>query len=83
MDRERELKRKQLPNIPASKKLRPNDIHRIVQHTDNSIFDEEKCKKMVYHELETFNIAFISLNQASSIVENSGGRSQGNSIGLL
>src|SRR5205823_3567405 len=39
----RELKRKQLPNIPASKKLRPNDIHRIVQHTDNSIFDEEKC----------------------------------------
>jgi hypothetical protein len=29
---------------------------------------------MVYHELETFNIAFISFNQASSIVENSGGR---------
>jgi len=43
MERERELKRKQLPNIPSSRKLRPNDIHRIVQHTDNSIFDEEKC----------------------------------------
>lgn len=43
MERERELKNKQLPNIPSSKKLRPNDIHRIVQHTDNSIFDEEKC----------------------------------------
>lgn len=43
MERERELKRKQLPNVPPSKKLRPNDIHRIVQHTDNSIFDEEKC----------------------------------------
>ena len=43
IDRERELKRRQLPNIPASKKLRPNDIHRITQHTDNSIFDEEKC----------------------------------------
>ena len=40
---ERELKNKQLPNIPSSKKLRPNDIHRIVQHTNNSIFDEEKC----------------------------------------
>lgn len=43
MERERELKRRQLPNVPLSKKLRPNDIHRIVQHTDNSIFDEEKC----------------------------------------
>ena len=43
MERERELKNKQLPNVPASKKLRPNDIHRIVQHTDNSIFSEEKC----------------------------------------
>jgi len=43
MEREKELKRRQLPNVPASKKLRPNDIHRIVHHTDNSIFDEEKC----------------------------------------
>ena len=43
MERERELKNKQLPNIPSSRKLRPNDIHRIVQHTDNSIFDEDKC----------------------------------------
>ncbi len=43
MERERELKNRQLPNVPSSKKLRPNDIHRIVQHTDNSIFDEEKC----------------------------------------
>jgi hypothetical protein len=43
MERERELKNKQLPNIASSKRLRPNDIHRIVQHTDNSIFDTEKC----------------------------------------
>jgi len=43
MERERELKRRQLPNVSPSKRLRPNDIHRIVQHTDNSIFDEEKC----------------------------------------
>lgn len=43
IERERELKRRQLTAIPASKKLRPNDIHRIVQHTDNSIFDNERC----------------------------------------
>lgn len=43
MERERELMKKQLPNVPVSKRLRPNDIHRIVQHTDNSIFDEEEC----------------------------------------
>ena len=43
IEREHMLKRRQLPNISPSKKLRPNDIHRIVQHTDNSIFDEEKC----------------------------------------
>jgi hypothetical protein len=43
MERERELMKKQLPNVPVSKRLRPNDIHRIVQHTDNSVFDEEKC----------------------------------------
>ena len=43
MERERELKSKQLQNVPQSKKLRPNDIHRIVRHTDTSIFDEEKC----------------------------------------
>jgi hypothetical protein len=43
IEREKELKRRQLPNIPACRKLRPNDLHRIVQHIDNSIFDEEKC----------------------------------------
>jgi hypothetical protein len=43
MERERELKRKQLPNVSPSKRLRPNDIHRIVQHTDNSIFDDDNC----------------------------------------
>jgi hypothetical protein len=43
MERERELKNKQLPDVPSSRKLRPNDIHRIAQHTDTSIFDEEKC----------------------------------------
>lgn len=43
IERERELKRKQLPNVSPSKRLRPNDIHRIVQHTDNSIFDEDEC----------------------------------------
>jgi hypothetical protein len=43
IERERELKNKQLPNVPLSRKLRPNDIHRIVQHTSSSIFDEEKC----------------------------------------
>ena len=39
------MKNKQLPNISASKKLRPSDIHRIVQHTETSIFDEDKCCK--------------------------------------
>lgn len=43
MDMERELKNRQLPNVPRSKKLRSNDIHRIVRHTETSIFDEEKC----------------------------------------
>lgn len=42
-DREAELKRKQLPNVPASKAFRPSDIQRIVQHTTTSIFDKEKC----------------------------------------
>lgn len=42
-ERELELKKRQLKNIPISKKLRPNDLHRIAQHTENSIFDEEKC----------------------------------------
>jgi hypothetical protein len=37
MERERELKSKQLPNVPSSKKLRPIVIHRIVHHTDTSI----------------------------------------------
>jgi len=43
MERERELKRRQLPDVAQSKRLRPNDIHRIVQHTDNSIFDDDRC----------------------------------------
>lgn len=43
MERELELKRRQLPNVPQSKRLRPSDINRIVRHTDNSIFDEKKC----------------------------------------
>ena len=43
IERERELKKKQLKNVEYSKKLRSSDIHRIVQHTDNSIFDNEKC----------------------------------------
>ena len=40
---EHELKAKQLPNIPVSKKLRPGDLHRIAQYTTASIFDDEKC----------------------------------------
>lgn len=43
LDREKELKTKQLQNVHPSKKLRSSDIHRIVQHTDTSIFDEDKC----------------------------------------
>jgi hypothetical protein len=43
MEREREMIKKQLPDVPLSKKLRPSDIHRIAQHIDNSLFDEEQC----------------------------------------
>jgi hypothetical protein len=43
LERERELKLKQLPNVPVSKKLRSSDIQRIVQHTNTSIFDEDQC----------------------------------------
>lgn len=42
-DRETELKRRQLPDVPASKAFRPSDIQRIVQHTSTSIFDKEDC----------------------------------------
>lgn len=42
-DREAELKRRQLPNVPSSKAFRPTDIQRIVQHTTTSIFDKEDC----------------------------------------
>lgn len=42
-DREAELKRRQLPDVPASKAFRPSDIQRIVQHTSTSIFDKEDC----------------------------------------
>jgi hypothetical protein len=43
LERERELKQRQLPNIHSSKRLRPSDIHRIVQHTDTSIFNDNTC----------------------------------------
>lgn len=43
IERERELKQKQLKSVPLSKRLRPSDIHRIVRHTDRSIFDESNC----------------------------------------
>lgn len=43
MEREAELKRRQLPSCPASKAFRPGDIQRIVQHTTHSIFDKENC----------------------------------------
>lgn len=41
--REYELIKKQLKNIPSDKKFRKSDIHRIVKHTDTSIFDADKC----------------------------------------
>ncbi|GBC04390.1 hypothetical protein RclHR1_05660005 [Rhizophagus clarus] len=40
---------------------------------DHIPFSEEQLKILVYHELETFSIDFISLNDASIIIENSGG----------
>ena len=43
IERERELKYKQITTVPSSKKLRSDDLHRIIQHTNNSIFDDEKC----------------------------------------
>ena len=43
LDRELELKRKQLQSCPQSKMFRTGDIQRIVQHTSTSIFDKEKC----------------------------------------
>jgi len=43
LERERELKLKQLYNIDPSEKLRSSDLHRIVKFTDNSIFDPVKC----------------------------------------
>lgn len=43
IQRQKEMLANQLDNVSADKKLRPNDIHRIIQHTDTSIFDEEKC----------------------------------------
>jgi hypothetical protein len=36
-------------------------------------FSDAQLKMMTYHELETFSIDFISLNDASIIIENSGG----------
>jgi hypothetical protein len=29
--------------VPLKKRLRPNDLHRIVQQTEGSIFDENEC----------------------------------------
>jgi hypothetical protein len=43
IDREAELKKRQLPNVSLSKSFRTTDIQRIVQHTTTSIFDKEKC----------------------------------------
>lgn len=43
LDRELELKRRQLPTCPQSKLFRTGDIQRIIQHTSSSIFDKEKC----------------------------------------
>jgi hypothetical protein len=37
------------------------------------IFPDDQLKNMVYRELEIFNMDFISLGEASSIIENSGG----------
>jgi hypothetical protein len=36
-------------------------------------FSNNQLKMLTYHELETLNIDFISLNEASIIIENSGG----------
>lgn len=41
--RECELIKKQLKNVPFNKKLRKSDIHRIVKHSNTSIFDSEDC----------------------------------------
>lgn len=38
-----ELKKRQLPDLPLSIKLRTVDIHRISQYINNSIFDAEEC----------------------------------------
>ena len=40
---EDELKKKQLSDVPTSKKLRLCDINRITNNISSSIFDEEKC----------------------------------------
>ncbi|CAB4482949.1 uncharacterized protein OCT59_026544 [Rhizophagus irregularis] len=40
-------------------------------------FSEIQLKMLVYHELEAFNIDFTSLNEASAIIENSGGHLRG------
>ncbi|GBB89112.1 hypothetical protein RclHR1_01580013 [Rhizophagus clarus] len=37
-------------------------------------FSENQSKMLTYHKLETFNIDFIHLNDASIIIENSGGQ---------
>lgn len=42
-EREYELIKKQLKNIPCDKKFRKSDIHRIIKHTETSIFDKYKC----------------------------------------
>ncbi|GBB89109.1 hypothetical protein RclHR1_01580010 [Rhizophagus clarus] len=40
---------------------------------DHIPFSKKQLNMLVYHELEIFNIDFISLNDASIIIENSGG----------
>lgn len=43
LERERELKRNQLSDVPPSKKFRSSDLHRIIRFTNSSIFDPVKC----------------------------------------
>ncbi|GBC06345.1 hypothetical protein RclHR1_06780009 [Rhizophagus clarus] len=41
--------------------------------SDFSIFGEQEVKMLVFNDLEILNINYITLNEASSIIENSGG----------
>jgi hypothetical protein len=41
--------------------------------SDFSIFDEQEVKTLFFNDLETLNIKYITLNEASILIENSGG----------